>query len=222
MLGLRTSYKEDMKASPAEMLYGTTLRVPGEFFVQQEPPADPQQFIEKHRSIMRELRPTPTAHHIAGRPFLLKDIYTCSHVFIRCDHVRAPLEPPYMGPYEVVERTTDRVFKINIDGTHKNISIDRLKPAHVSAEQPPMETPAVQKLHKSGHTEESNLAARQKSTKTVTFSTPLTNVTGGGVDLAVTPLRGDDTSRRHETGYCRDTKRQRKQTLFPREYLTSS
>lgn len=33
LLELRTIYKEEFKASPAKYLYGTTLRLPGEFFL---------------------------------------------------------------------------------------------------------------------------------------------------------------------------------------------
>lgn len=32
LLGLRTSYKEDIKATAADLVYGTSLRLPGEFF----------------------------------------------------------------------------------------------------------------------------------------------------------------------------------------------
>lgn len=49
MLGLRTAFKEDLGATCAEMLYGTTLRVPGEFFVTTDLPANPQNFVEKFR-----------------------------------------------------------------------------------------------------------------------------------------------------------------------------
>ena len=37
MLGLRTCLKEDLQASPAEMFYGTTLRVSGVFFIMNIP-----------------------------------------------------------------------------------------------------------------------------------------------------------------------------------------
>lgn len=36
MLGLRNSYKEDMQATAVEMVYGTPLRQPGEFFVDND------------------------------------------------------------------------------------------------------------------------------------------------------------------------------------------
>ncbi|KAK2577727.1 hypothetical protein KPH14_012837 [Odynerus spinipes] len=135
LLGLRTSYKEDLKSSPAEMLYSTTLRVPGEFFVHQDAPADPQEFIEKHRTLMRNIQPTGTSNHSKTKLFLMKDMNTCTHVFIRSDHVRTPLEAPYMGPFKIIERVNERVFKIDINGQEKNISVERLKPAHMASEQ---------------------------------------------------------------------------------------
>lgn len=132
LLGLRTSYKEDLQASPAEMLYGTTLRIPGEFFINNDSVANPQFFVEKHREYMRGLRPTPTSHHIKSRIFIPKNLHTCSHVFIRSDHVKAPLERPYRGPYKITKRKSDTIFELDINGTLKDINIDRLKPAYLS------------------------------------------------------------------------------------------
>lgn len=53
-------------------------------------------------------------------------------MFIRCDHIKAPLEKPYTGPFKVIERPSDRVFKVEINGQHKNINIERLKPAYIT------------------------------------------------------------------------------------------
>lgn len=41
LLGLWTSIKEDIKASAAELVYGTTLCLPGEFFLDIEPTNQP-------------------------------------------------------------------------------------------------------------------------------------------------------------------------------------
>lgn len=132
LLGLRTSLKEDIQTSPAEMVYGTTLRIPGEFFINADFTADPQIFVEKHREYMRGLRPTPTAHHQKSKVFIAKDMQTCTHVFIRSDHVKAPLEPPYRGPYKIIKRITDSLYQLDVDGTSKNINLDRLKPAYIT------------------------------------------------------------------------------------------
>ncbi|XP_014214889.1 KRAB-A domain-containing protein 2-like [Copidosoma floridanum] len=52
LLGLRTSFKEDLQASPAEMLYGTTLRVPGDFFTaQSHPDVNPPSFVQGLRRL---------------------------------------------------------------------------------------------------------------------------------------------------------------------------
>ena len=130
LLGLRTSFKEDIKASAAE-LYGTTLRVSGEFFDSEDPPIDLEIFIEKLRLHMRQLRAQPTAHHIKPRLFQYKDLQSCSHVFIREDAVKKPLQAPYNGPYKVMKRFSDRLFAIDINGRVANISIERLKPAYM-------------------------------------------------------------------------------------------
>lgn len=102
-----TCFKEDLKASAAELVYGTTLRVPGEFFTTEEAPVQPQIFVEKFREYMRKLRPTPTAHHNKKSIFAHKDLYTCSHVFLHDDAFRKPLEPPYLGPFHVTKRIND-------------------------------------------------------------------------------------------------------------------
>ena len=38
MLGIRTALKEDLQCSTAELVYGTTLRLPGEFLIQAHLP----------------------------------------------------------------------------------------------------------------------------------------------------------------------------------------
>ena len=61
--------------------------------------------------------------------FVHDNLHVCTHVFIRTDAVRPPLTPTYEGPYRVLKRLTDKVYTIDVKGVHKNISIDRLKPA---------------------------------------------------------------------------------------------
>ena len=64
LLGLRTCLKEDLGVSVAKLVYGTTLKVPDEFFSSEEMPSDPRIFVEDFRVIMQKLRPRPTSHHI--------------------------------------------------------------------------------------------------------------------------------------------------------------
>lgn len=49
------------------------------------------------------------------------------------DRVRKPLEPPYEGPFQVIERISDRIFTILMNGQNSNINVDILKPAYIEA-----------------------------------------------------------------------------------------
>jgi hypothetical protein len=133
LLGLRTAVKPDIKTSAAELVYGKQLRVPGEFLTPTQLPDCTEQYISTLRHRIAALRPTPAACHVTQKPFVFKDLATASHVFLRTDMARTPLEPPYTGPYEVLSRN-DKTFKILVNEKAVVISIDRLKPAFMLQE----------------------------------------------------------------------------------------
>lgn len=129
LLGLRSTVKEDINATPAEMLYGKTLRLPSDFFIESKPLNNETEFITQFRSAMKKVRPAAPTHHSNGHKFFVqKAMNDASHVFIRNDTVRTPLQRPYDGPFKIVSRK-DKHYKIDINGKHTNISIDRLKAA---------------------------------------------------------------------------------------------
>uniref|UniRef100_A0A5S6Q504 Integrase catalytic domain-containing protein n=1 Tax=Trichuris muris TaxID=70415 RepID=A0A5S6Q504_TRIMR len=109
---LRCTVKEDLHHAPAELVYGSTLRLPGLFF--------------------DSIRPTPTRRASRQRWFLPKELPTCTHVFLRHDAARPPLTPAYDGPYKVIDRNS-KVFTIVCNGKLKTVSIDRVKPAFIDA-----------------------------------------------------------------------------------------
>ncbi|UYV77849.1 hypothetical protein LAZ67_15002570 [Cordylochernes scorpioides] len=49
------------------------------------------------------------------------------------DRVKKPLEPPYEGPFPVLERT-DKYFTLKVKGKNVTTSIDRLRPAYLLAD----------------------------------------------------------------------------------------
>ncbi|KAG4073735.1 hypothetical protein HA402_000959 [Bradysia odoriphaga] len=100
LLGFRSTFKEDIKSTPAEMVYGTTLRIPGQFFQDTKPTVSEGQFVKDFRRVMDGLRPTQTSKHGDQKTFIQKQLSNCTHVFIRNDTVRHVLVPPYDGPYE--------------------------------------------------------------------------------------------------------------------------
>lgn len=84
LLGMRTALKEDIQSSSATLVYGETLRLPGELIV---PPTstghstDTTDFVTQLRNRMEALRPVPAAHHTTPATFVFKDLATATHVF---------------------------------------------------------------------------------------------------------------------------------------------
>eukprot|EP00731_Ephydatia_muelleri_P009752 Em0005g338a len=145
LLGIRTAVKEDLASTAAEMLYGTTLRLPGEFFTPSQPNSlpDPIDFVLNLRTRMQSIRSTPP--RATQRNNNITDgLSTATHVFIRHDAVRKPLQPPYDGPYPVLKRT-DKHFTVDIKGRQDTVSVNRLKPAHLDNEpaHPVLQTPPM-------------------------------------------------------------------------------
>ena len=66
MLGLRTAWKRDLETSPAELVYGEPLRLPGEFLVKSSFTSTTD-FLDNIRSLMAAIRPTPSSHHRSPR-----------------------------------------------------------------------------------------------------------------------------------------------------------
>ncbi|XP_055632892.1 uncharacterized protein LOC129773315 [Toxorhynchites rutilus septentrionalis] len=127
---MRSSIKEDIQSSTAELVYGTTLRLPGEFFVEAKNTKPSHEFITDLRKVMAHIRPVPTSDHSKPSTFVQKELATCSHVFVRIDTVRPPLSHPFDGPYRVLRRRK-KVFVVDINGKSSPISIDRLKAAFI-------------------------------------------------------------------------------------------
>ena len=128
LLGLHSSFKPDLKASSAEMVYGTALRLPGEFLAPSNTSVDPLQFVGQLKEIVSNLRPTPPKATHKQSSFVSDDLHTCTHVFLRRDLVRPPLTPTYDGPFKVLKRYR-KTFIIEHGKRKETVTIDRLKPA---------------------------------------------------------------------------------------------
>lgn len=82
---------------------------------------------------MKRIRPVTTAHHVKTKPFIFKELVDSTHVFVRVDRPRRPLDQPYEGPFPIIERVNNSVFRINFKDQAQDISIDRLKPAFLES-----------------------------------------------------------------------------------------
>ncbi|UYV63018.1 hypothetical protein LAZ67_2002859 [Cordylochernes scorpioides] len=131
LLGIRTSYKEDLKCTAAEMVFGTTLNLPADLLTNSEfKNPDPSNFATQLKNYMSRIRPQPTRRTNQNNIFSHKDLDTCSHVFVRKDFVKRALSPPYEGPFPVVSRSS-KTFTVKINDQNKVISVNRLKPAFI-------------------------------------------------------------------------------------------
>ena len=133
LLGIRSACKEDLGCTTAELVYGASLRLPGEFFTpapDNHLSATPE-CVNRLKKAMSDLRAPPVrAQHRTTH--VHTELSTCTHVFVRRDAVKPPLQPPYDGPFKVLDRK-DKYFTIEMRGRPDTVSMDRLKPAFLEA-----------------------------------------------------------------------------------------
>lgn len=135
LLGIRAAWKEDLKASSAELVYGEPLKLPGEFFTPFTVPAlNPPDYVERLRNHITLISPTSSSTHGNHKSFYLpKDIWTSEYIFLRRGPEKRSLQSPYTGPYKVIERN-NKTFKIEVQGKEVTVTIDRVKPAYLTYE----------------------------------------------------------------------------------------
>ena len=136
LLGTRTVPKEDLNSSAAELVFGAPLTVPGDFLADSTPIQ-----TSEHLKLLRErvgnFRPIPTGTHGRNRikTNVPENLRAAKFVFVRRDARKSPLQTPYDGPYEVLDRH-DKFFTLRIGNRSEKVSIDRLKIAHLDPSEP--------------------------------------------------------------------------------------
>jgi len=129
MLGIRSTIKQDISAAPAQLVYGTSLRLPGDFVTLSAGGNDGEasDLATRLRDSMSKL--IPTEPRVAHRPwFIPESLDKCEFVFVRNAPISKALDPPYDGPFKVVSRTY-KTITIERSGKKDTITIDRVKPA---------------------------------------------------------------------------------------------
>ena len=144
-LGRRTTaLKEDIQSTAAELVYGQTLRLPGEFVCPAfEPPLEStMDYITQLKSTMQSLPPTSVRRHPQRATYLNRALENCTHVLVRHDAVKQPLQRPYDGPYKVLSRN-DKFYTLEVNGKSNTVSLDRLKPAYLDPPSSSATTPTT-------------------------------------------------------------------------------
>lgn len=131
LLGIRTTIKEDLGFTPAQMLYGENLKVPGEFFVNDSSwdKIDPELFMKELRIYFSSIKPNRT-RVVDNKIYVPRDFDRCNYVFLKIEGKIPFDESPYEGPFQIL-RKFNKNFVIIRNGQETNVSIDRLIPANV-------------------------------------------------------------------------------------------
>ena len=149
LLGIRSAVIELLSRSAAEIVYGTTLRLPGEFTDNYTVDAhtDLDDYSDKLGVAMSRLRLCPPRNISQNDTFQFKALETCSHVFLGRIAIAPPLTAPYDGPYKVVLRSV-RVLKNLMKVKVETVTTDRVKPPHIEREPETSNTRPRQAEHK--------------------------------------------------------------------------
>jgi cleavage and polyadenylation specificity factor subunit 1 len=130
LLGIRTSFKADLDASVAEIVFDEPLRIPGDLVITAADPAEPAHLITQLRRHMARLRPVPASHHASSATFVHKDLHNCTHVFLPQDASRRVLKPLTTAPTRsfLAEK---KILQLLVRGKPVIVSAYREKPAYV-------------------------------------------------------------------------------------------
>ena len=95
LLGCRAAIKEDLGYSPAELIYGVPLALPGQMLNPIDlTGTDPALYVNRLQCYFGNLPPMQPREQTI-KLSVPKDISSWTHVFLRKDAVKAPLTPPY-------------------------------------------------------------------------------------------------------------------------------
>ncbi|KAK3748130.1 hypothetical protein RRG08_030563 [Elysia crispata] len=166
LLRLRTTPKEDLGYSSAELVYGKSLTIPGEL-VPPKSAKSMDNLLLNFKLNIPLYAPRPASHHTSARPYLSPSLLAAKNVYVRRDGTKGPLRP-YSGPYAVLT-PGDKTFLIDIGSRAERISVDRIKPAFfdpfqpVMLAKPPRGRPPAKQSHPSrSHPSDSSTASKHQ------------------------------------------------------------
>ena len=108
---------------------------------------DAASYVEQLKATMRHLQATPPQESDRSKVHITKNLTSSSHVLVRHDAVRKPLQQPYDGPFKVLLRS-DKYFTLDINSRKDTVSVDQLNQhiwrSHSTKPQSPLQPTQLQ------------------------------------------------------------------------------
>ena len=109
LLGIRSSWRVDPDCSPAELVYGTTLRIPGEFLQ----PCDTSTttpditFLRNLQQTMHSIQPPAPKSHGNQTSYVPSTLATAKYVYVRKDSHKHPSNAPMTAHFASSTKVTN-------------------------------------------------------------------------------------------------------------------
>ena len=130
LLGIHSMVKEDIGCSSSELTLGTTLRLPGQFFSDNDETVSHTEYRRRLLTFMKSLKPFLPREPCCCSSYLEKALRTCTHVVVRDDGSATSLQQAYTGSFPVLDKK-DKYFILDHGDRTDSVSIDGLKAAHM-------------------------------------------------------------------------------------------
>ena len=131
LMGLRSAVRDDVDASPADLVLGAPLRLPGQFFTPLDRSSTPpsNDFVQQLHCRLANAAPVPIRYHGTPPVHVAPGLAGAQFLFVRIDAVKSPFTRPCEGPFRVLE-PGEKTFMLDKAGKRWTVSTDRLKPAY--------------------------------------------------------------------------------------------
>ena len=141
LLSLRSTVKEDLQTSPAELMFGQVLTLPGDYFPHQQQPLEVPELLQQLRNNTAQTAPVPPlSHGPKVQPPTRPLPPGTEFVFVRKGGIKKSLSQLYDGPYKVI-RTSGAVVTIQLGNKAERVAASRCKAAIVDEPLTSIATP---------------------------------------------------------------------------------
>ena len=149
LLAMRITPSETTQHAPFTLVTGSLINTPANALTRNT--IQSPTFVQNLAERLETFHFSPPQWHMKldkQAIHIPQDLCTTSKVWVRVDRVKRPLEAPYTGPFEVLERN-EKFFTVKYpSGRTDTIAVHRLKPYYPPLECPQKNTPTKLTINK--------------------------------------------------------------------------